>query len=249
MRWKKKIKKWMIGVLIMSEILTSTVLTACGSNDQRQKDAEKLLTDKYKEEFVVTSYDGQQMMEDYYTVTAYAKSHPTLPFEANVTEDGTSVSDDYVSRRVCSAISEHISLNLSALPCTYYVHTGIMSGDSICPDPNVSVEEFATKWEPYNRYYVYLYLSDEITKSGTQTGQVGSVLTKALADIPQIKGELYVYVSDDEMISKVHEYVESNTGLYDDYFQMTQEDHRGQFSFENGTVSISQKDVDAIVKP
>ena len=247
MQLKKQIKKWVMGVLIMSEILTSSALTACGYSDQRVKEAERLLGDKYNEEFVVTSYNGQEMMEDYYTVSAYAKSHPTLPFEASVAEDGTSVSDDYVSRRVCEAISEHININLLSMPCTYYVHTGIMSGDSICSDPNVSVEEFATKWEPYNRYYVYLYLPEEVSQSGADAGEIYSALTNALSDLPQIKGNLSIYVSDDAMLGKVHEYVESNTGLYDDYFKMTEKDFRGQFDFENGSISIMQSDVEAIV--
>lgn len=247
MQLKKRIKKWVIGVLIMSEIITSSALTACGHGDQRQKEAEKLLADKYNEEFVVTSYNGQKVMQDYYTVSAYAKSHPTIPFEASVTEDGTSVSDDYVSRRVCAAVSEHINLNLTALPFTYFVHTGIMSGDSICSDPDVSVEEFATEWEPYNRYYVYLYLPEDISQSGADAGQVYSVLANALSDLPQIKGNLSVYVSDDDMLAKVSEYVESNTGLYNDYFKMTQDDFRGQFDFENGSLAITQSDVEALL--
>ena len=84
MQLKKRIKKWVIGVLIMSEIITSSALTACGYRDQRQKEAEKLLADKYNEEFVVTSYNRQEIMQDYYTVSAYAKSHPTIAHSASM---------------------------------------------------------------------------------------------------------------------------------------------------------------------
>ena len=92
-----------------------------------------------------------------------------------------------------------------------------------------------------------MYLPEDISQSGADAGQVYSVLANALSDLPQIKGNLSVYVSDDDMLAKVSEYVESNTGLYNDYFKMTQDDFRGQFDFENGSLAITQSDVEALL--
>lgn len=234
-----QIRKLIIGVIIMAELVTTAALTACGTTEDRKRSAEKLLAEKYKEDFVVTSYDGQQMMESYYTVTAYAKNHPGLPFEANIDDNTGNLSDDYVSRRVCASISERITLNLSGLPCTYYVHTDIMSGDSLCPDPDISVEQFVKDWEPGNRYYVYLYLPEDPADASA----VYDCISRCFSGLEMLKGNISIYRCNDQVLSSVQDYVESNTGIYSDYAELTNPYLCGQFGFENGVIAISQTDV------
>ena len=237
--------RWGVTMLLIA--VTAVLLCACGSRNERIKTAELLLEEKYGEDFTVTSYEGQEMMADYYSVSAYAKSHPKLPFEANVSEDGTSVSDDYVSRRVCEAISDQVAANITVLPCKYYVHTGIMSGESVCSDPNISIEEFATKWEPNNRYYVYLYISKEIEHVDSSSEIIYNALKEALKGIPEISGTMSVYISNDSVIEKVHVYVTTNTGLYNDYFEIAQDDYRGQFEFDDGFIIFTQQDAETVL--
>lgn len=223
----------------MAEV--TAALSACGKQDERIRTAEQLLNQKYGEEFSVTSYDGQEMMASYYEVTAYANEHPTLPFEASVNSDGSAVSDDYVSRRVCERISEQVALNLSALPCTSYVHTDIMSGDSVCSDPDVSIADFVSEWEPYNRYYIYVHLSE----GDLDAGQAAGILAKSLSGLEMLKGNLSVYVSSDEMIAKVQDYVETHTGIYDSYSKLTDSALRGEYSFENGVIAADGSALEA----
>lgn len=224
------------------------VLTSCAFGKRKQKIAEELLSKKYGEEFVVTSYNGHGgIAGDYYTVTAYAKSCPQIPFEANVSRDETFVSDSYVSRKVCLSISNVIANNISALPCKYYVNTGIMSRDSVCSDPNVSIEEFVSKWEPNNRFYVYLYLSDKVDRGDAGNKAVYEAIKEAMKGLPDIDGNLSVYVSKDSTIKKVREYAETNAGLYGDYFKLAQDDYRGQFEFDDSVLVFTIQDAEMIL--
>ena len=167
------------------------------------------------------------MMASYYEVTAYANEHPTLPFEASVNSDGSAVSDDYVARRVCERISEQVALNLSALPCTSYVHTDIMSGDSVC--------------SAYNRYYIYVHLSE----GDLDAGQAAGILAKSLSGLEILKGNISVCVSSDERIAEVQDYVESHTGIYDSYTKLTDSDLRGEYAFENGVIAADVSALEA----
>lgn len=179
-------------------------------------------------------------MASFYEVTAHADSHPLLPFKASVDRSGEALSDDYVSRRVCERISEQVSSNLSGLSCAYYVHTGIMSGDSLCPDPEVSIEEFNSVWEPYNRYYIYVHLSGR----SLDARQAGCALIRAITELPALSGNITVYISNDTEINNVRKYVETSTGIYDDYAKLTDPYLCGQYMFTNGVFSVSADDIE-----
>ena len=65
--------------------------------------------------------------------------------------------------------------------------------------------------------------------------------------LPDIDGNLSVYVSKDSTIKKVREYVESNAGLYDDYFKLAQDDYRGQFEFDDSVLAFTIQDAEMIM--
>ena len=235
------------GIILITAVFSMLLLASCGKGEAKKEEAKRLLEEKYGRKFTVTSYDGQQIMETYYSVSAYAENDPQLPFKAYVDEDGSSVSDDYVARKVCNNISARVNENLSGLPCPYYVNTGIMSGESMCSDPEVSIEEFASVWEPDNRYYIYVYLSDRILKNNTDAGQICMTMEQALSGLPGIKGNLTICISDEKTIEKVRKYTETNTRLYDDYFKLTENDQQKQFDFENNVLNITESDINAML--
>lgn len=209
------------------------MLCGCGNTDRKNK-AEMLLEKKYGEEFTVTEYLGHEVGSDYYTVNAYADNWPDLPFEASPVLDGSGISDDYVSRRVCRKISDRVAENLSgALPFNFYVHTGIMSGDSVCSDPDVGIEEFATVWEPYNQFYIYILVDSH----NLSDAELNNCIMSALSGLSCINGNITVYFADQGTIDFAEKYIKTNTGLYDDYFDFIEHKKKTeyvQYKIENG---------------
>ena len=225
-------KKAVIFVLLMSVTLAG----CAGKADGRRREAEALLEEKYREEFTVTEYDGQEMGRRYYAVTAYSDSLPDLPFAANVDADGSGVSDGYVCRKVCRKISDRVYENLSdIIPYDIYVHTGMLSEDSVCADPNISIEEFTAEWEPDNRYYIYVHIDN---RNWDKTGIEG-YLPYALSGLSCLKGNITVYFSAKDTMEKAKEYVDTHTGLFDGYFDLVERKAKVewvQYGIEDGMV-------------
>ena len=93
----------------------------------------------------------------------------------------------------------------------------------------------------YNRYYIYVHLSE----GDLDAGQAASILAKSLSGLEMLKGNLSVYVSSDEMIAKVQDYVETHTGIYDSYSKLTDSALRGEYSFENGVIAADGSALEA----
>ena len=226
---KKKLRTLLLLFLLMVS------LSGCGAKAGKEK-AKALLEEKYGESFTVTDYQAPDLGRAYYTVTAYADKWPDLPFEAFPDEDGGRIADGYVCRRVCEKISETVTENLSDLiPCEIFVHTAMMGSDSVCADPDVSIEEFSTVWEPDNRYYVYLHVDNK----NWDGSDVSGYLIYALSGLSGIKGNMTVYFSDQETIGAAEEYVRTHTGIYDSYFAEIERKRKtksAQYGFGEGRV-------------
>lgn len=202
--------------LFLSLIFMAAALAGCGAKEKK-KEAERLLEEKYGEAFTVTSYKGYNLGDTYYTVTAYSDDWPTLPFEAHPSLDGSGVTDGYAGRRVCRKVSDLVSENLAGvMPCSVYVHTVAEPADSICPDPDVSVEEFAGTWMPDSRFHIYVHIDNR----DWEDVDISGYLQYAMAGLSTIEGSLTVCFSDADTMALTREYVETHTGLGESFFHM-----------------------------
>lgn len=194
----------------------------------RIKRAEELLKEKYCEDFVVYQYVGQGMLDDFYTVNAYAFSHPEMPFNAYVALDGSSVSDEYFTKILCEKMAQKMMENMVGISGDFYIHIQPMLMSSTESDIQISVEEYL-KNNPFNFYTVYVYsdLKEKLTDLYVK-------IRDSLSKIGKIDGNLMLYEMSSEKISEVQEYVDTHTRIYGEHDDMTEAYLVRTFEFEKG---------------
>ena len=208
-------------------VMLAASMLLCGCGHKKEKGiAKKLLEEKYGEPFEVTWYRGSEAGKKYYAVTARAKAWRDLPFEANIDNDGSRVSDSYVCRRVCAELSDRINDRLSErLPYDTFVHAEFLSSDSTCQYQDIDPEEFMTVLEPYNLCYVYIHVSSR----DKEDENIVSAVADAVSDMPYLNGNVTVYYSDKDTIKDVRRYIRINDRLYDSYFDIVERSHEAKY--------------------
>lgn len=187
----------------------SSVLVGCGmTSEEKMKQAETMLEDKYGEEFVVSEYRGQQVGTKYYTVAAYAKEFPDLSFEAYVSENG--IEDKYVLRRFCSKLSDQILENMG-LSDGAYIYTDSLLGSSQSKDPAVTIEKYPQE-NPYDQYTVYFY----IDKNSYNLDQIYEACANGVSNLNAYSGNYVVQMTDHKTIDMVQDYFTRSDGKYAD---------------------------------
>ena len=216
-------------------VMTSE-LSGCSSPDQRKREAAEALGNKYQEEFEIISYKAPELLQDYYTVKAYSLDYPNLVFQAEVGVETGDVSDSYVTKRLCSRISEKISRNLGTLETDYYVFTEAMLDETVITDPEVSLADYMAEG-PGNRFTVYFC----IDKNGADAGNIALAAAGMFKDLPQMSGSLCIYLAEPELLADIQDYVESHDDTYTEFDEMTDEAYIGSESFENGGLSLTER--------
>lgn len=194
----------------------------------RIKRAEELLSEKYHEEFVVYQYVGQRMLENFYIINAYACSHPEIPFDAYVAIDGSSISDEYITKILCEKMAQKIMENMAGISGDYYIHIQPMLMSSKGSNTEISIEDYLQS-HPSNFYTIYAYfdLKEKIT-------DLYSKVTQSISNIGKIDGNLLIYQMSGKQISEVQEYVDTHTRIYDEHNDMTEAYLLDVFEFEKG---------------
>ncbi len=233
---KEKLKHYLMGVMILAAVVTE--LSGCSSPSLRKKQAAEALQQKYGEEFEISAYKSEGLLDDYYTVIAYAAEYPDLPFKASVNTKTGNVSDAYVAKRLCDRISDKISLNLGSLETDYYVYTETMLDGTAVTDAMVTLEDFM-KEGPGNRFTVYLFMNRE----GAAVQNIVSAFGNILNDLTEMSGTVCLYLADEEMLAGVQEYVTSHDNTHSEFDEMTEEAYIGSVSFENGRISLTENNL------
>ncbi len=231
---KKLVGAFLIGVMIMSE-----TLNGCSSDYREDKKtaAQKLLEEKYNEEFVVYEYSGQKLFNDYYTVNAYPKNNPELLFTASVDSDNKSLSDTFVSRNVCQKLADRVSRNLDDVSGYVYVSAETQMDEVITDDQDISVEDFINQ-NPGNDFIVYVIVVPDEKNPDNLYGKI----TGMFKNIEMASGGVHLYVCDEELMGKAHQYDLDNAKKFDDYEKMMEGNEVFYRFFSNGTIDISSNE-------
>ena len=196
------------------------VLTGCEGIDyrtQRKDKAKELLEAKYHEEFEVELYEGQQILQKYYTVTAYSREYPDLLFEAGIPAEGDVFSDGYAAKRIALTISDRISQNLDGVQGLYLVYSELMVDQLTEASPDMSIEEFAGQ-NPSNKVTVNIFLAPEEIGAS----ELYQKISKSLEGVSGISGILRLYIIDEEQLGKIEEYTSTHVKLYGDFKELTE---------------------------
>lgn len=218
--------------LIITTVILVT-LTACGIGHIRQSvDYTKIaetLNEKYNENFkFINCYPANGGT---YEVVGYSEKHPKSLFETKIASNGTYISDDYVSSRICSKIEEIIAYNINGLDYNYIVKVGSVANNVKYLDANMSIEEFQ-KLIPANRYAVYL-----IIDSSEKTIDNAEIIEKAFTGLVGISGNLNIYETNNDKMYEIDDWMENNAEVEHSFDKILNDSVQSTYSFENGVVN------------
>lgn len=216
----------------------TTNLSGCVNPAVQKDKAADALREKYREEFQILSCSQTGPFADYYSVTAYAEEYPDLVFRASVDRESGTVSDTYVTKRVCGRISDKISENIAELSAEYFVFTEAMLGGSALDNPNVTLEEYMQD-SPGNQFTVHLCIEREDARAQN----IVSALSNMMKDIPDVSGMICIYLADESMLSDIREYVWAHDATYGDFEDMTDEAYIGAVEFVNGNFDLTAENL------
>ena len=160
-------KKTLSVILVVTLAMTS--LTGCGiikSRSERAKLTEKLLKEKYSEDFVVDKVGGADIFSDRseFTAFCYPKSDKRVYFKANV--NGYNIVDWYDTARLQRKMGDILEQKLSWLQNDYTYKIDVLG--SVGYDNSMSVKEYTTAYPNKMRGYIFILVDDSTGKPGRQ---------------------------------------------------------------------------------
>ena len=223
-----------IGVLIM--VLAGMAGCAKGP-EERSEQAEALLEEKYGESFIVTEYGNQIVGAGYYTVKAYAREYPELPFTVRVDDDGKHFSDNYVERRVAQKISSQVLLNLASLPGYTYIFTQVPAAVLDITDADISAEDYIAK-NPANLITINL----TYCPIGDTAESLYDSLAGALKGLDFLQGMIVLNIADEETLREIQMFCDEKGSLDGDYKALENRCRSYSIRYSDGRLSQSREE-------
>lgn len=225
-------------------IITSSVLSACGVKpEEKESRAANALARKYQKDFEIAEIYPQKFGDLYYEVRAYPVDDPMVCFSASIDTEDDRISDTYVERLVCTAISQQAAKNLDVLPAYYYLFVHAIGPQPIVDDAEVTVEDYAAM-DPYNRFQIELFaVPEEKDINALYDG-----LSKLYEGMDYLNGNVCLYIIDEERMEAVQTYFETSDGLKFDFYRLSKEFFSFEIPYENGRIMMSKETFAATVK-
>lgn len=230
----KMLKSIIAGVVVMS--IAAVDLTACVPNRKEQEaQAVQMLNEKYHEEFEIEKYLGQESMSDYYEVLAFSTEHPDILFEAKAAVDGSFITDEYVSSRVCRAAEEQIERNLGGLTGYLQVKVQAVSKSIDSVQADMSMQDFMSI-KTKNRFAVYLiYYPAE-----KNIAQAYQALANTFAGLECMSGNLKLYITNEKVLKQVQAYLTETAKVDYEFDEVLEHTEPVTLPFENGVIQVSE---------
>lgn len=213
----KLLKK--VSVVVMAISIFS--LIGCSEIDHQQAaDVEKLLQEKYDQEFKATHIGGRYGTANNDTVTTYL--HPanneSLVFKAVMDKNGVLVSDSYIPRLISDSLNHILKKELEVAGIESESNTVVMDADSSAEtNPKISLEEYVKTYKPG------YFSADMIVKETPNL--TAEQFEKALTAVYQASTEttfqvaIHVISNDDyeECLKKFKSMSDISDSMYADY--------------------------------
>lgn len=219
-------------------------LSACGliENEKRPAEvvlAEKLLQEKYNEEFVVHAMGGRwgTLTNNTFTVTCSPKSDLDLKFKAEIRKDGSTMYDEYVSRRVSAIIEEALVASLHAVSSRVVIKVGAVDKIIESSNSHLSLEEYLELKGDSGRFVVYTLLHKDALLE-TSGSALYDIIYFAIASLPKLNGSLRFYLVDDSTLDEVVSYLKENANIDSRFDDMVKGSVRVTSGITDGGLTI-----------
>lgn len=218
-------------IVFMTAILSLILLVCIVSIREYEEQACILLEEKYSEQFEVVRCYGKDRFREFYEVLAVSESYPDILFEAKAACDGSYISDEYVSARVCRKIEEKLEWNLRTLPGDMLIKVQVISKTIDSANADMSVQEFVSIKEK-DRFVVYLHYVPEDTE------RVYDALENAFDGLECLNGTMQLYITDEKTLKQIRGYFEKYAKTDNTYKKITDGIERVSIPFEHGLIDI-----------
>lgn len=232
----KKIQRKLAGVFVMA-IVTANLTGCIPSEKEKINQAEELLEEKYGERFDVLEYYGKLNFEGDYEILAASEEHPDVLFEAKVVSEGSYISDEYVTARVCRTIEEQIYQNLSGLSGYLFVKVQAISKSIDSSNADMTVQEYIS-FKSKNRFVVYLHYTPE-DKDVENTYQV---IKNIFSGIEGMNGTIQLYVVEEDLLQQVQEYLDEHAKVDETYKDKLEGIDRISIPYENSEIQMTEEE-------
>ena len=218
-------------------LTVSVAVFACGCSlwGEKRQTAETLLEEKYREQFVVGDNNEQTLLDGYYTVHAYSKSYPELPFTVHIDNDGKHFSDNYIERRVAQKITEHFFKNTASFttrPCIYtVVPAAVLKGKT----PDISIEDYMAL-NPVNPVTIHI----TIKKGEAPPEKIYEWLTVTMQELECLHGIIVLNIADKETLEKIRLCSYKTDSLGEDYHLLQGSCRSFNIRYSSGSLSFNK---------
>lgn len=218
-------------------------LTEKYNPDRRSAVAKELLDKKYNKEFKVLRYRGDKYPEEFFAVDAYEKTHPSMVFEAWISNEEDEVRDSYVVKKACESIRQKIIENLD-----YYTgDLGIVVLSELLitslSDDSITYESIH-KYLPNNRYGIHLYMNTEDVEGKIEY----SDLKQMLKGLDNISGSISLFRLNEEKKEELIRYVSQRAKIYSSYWRLAGDSRVGSVLFEKGVIKTTPEEFTQLLK-
>lgn len=241
-----KIVKLGVILMVMASMLGLSGCTELGSSKPKEVQlAEKMLKEKYNEEFVVYSIGGRwgTLTNSTFAVVCSPADNPDLKFKAEVEKNGAYMHDEYVSRRVSTLIEEALvkSLKDTVNKFVLKVSAGSKSIDS--DNSSMSIEEFLK--EKPNEKFVVDVIIDKNSLDGVSGKTLYSSLNSMLDTVPKLSGAIEVYFVTDDILQSSKNYLKEHANTDSEFDDILKNSSSIYSQFGDGVLNMSQEEFEA----
>ncbi len=247
MKKRKELKKYIsktfkLGVIFM--LLTSMLgLVGCSGKENKKpkeaKTAEKMLKEKYNEEFVTYSVGGRwgTLTNSTFTVICSPKDDPDLKFKAEIDKDGGYILDEYVSRKVSAKVEESFTKFFKDhfKDFVIKVDAGTKTIDSNKSD--MPIEEFLKINE--NAKFAIDIVINKDNLSGVSATDLYNAMNSMLKTIPELKGAIEIYLVTNDVLIKANNYVKEKASVDSEFDELLKGSNSIFSQFKDGSLNIS----------
>lgn len=217
-------------------LVTTSVLTACSVKpEERESRAAEALAKKYHREFEITQVYPQKLGELYYEVQAYPVNEPQVRFTAAVDTEDDRISDTYVVRCVCAAISRRAAENLNEMPGYYYLFTHTIGPQPIVEDAEITIKDYAAL-DPDNRFRIEAFVVPEEKGAGVFYDSLG----KIYSGLEYLDGDVRLFVVDEEQMGSIQAFFDENDDVNFDFLMLTEKFVSYEIPYADGEIRVGR---------
>jgi hypothetical protein len=214
MKIKQLIRK--MGVILMT-LSASMGLASCSPSFNRAKLTDKLLYEKYKQEFTTVMVGGSSISTNTFEAYSHLNLNPEIKIKSFVDKDGESIEDDFNNAIVKNEITQYMKQGLGRSSFNYEVITLSLFYPSIVESSDITYDS----WHEINSdidYDVLIFIPND-DESNENIKSIYMNIVSFIEKYSNFLGRFKVYLLDvksyDEITQRVNEAYFFDTPFYD----------------------------------